>query len=63
LLRNGVQDLRRGHEASVCRGRTENAKDKIRFVSCGYSTIKVVRDSGAKDDRIPCREGITAMLI
>ena len=51
------------HKASVCRGRTENAKDKIRFVSCGYSTIKVVRDSGAKDDRIPCREVITAMLI
>ena len=64
LLRMAFRKWRGGHEASVYRARTENAKEKKnQVVSCGYSTFTVGRDSGAKDDRTSCREGIMMMLI
>lgn len=42
--------------------RTEQKSQRIQM--CHVNTLQqMVRDSGAKDDRIPGKEGIMAMLI
>lgn len=42
--------------------RTEQKLQRIQIVSCEQSTVKGGgdRDSGAEDDKIPCKEGIMA---